>query len=187
MQRAIVILLFTLTGCVSNPVISDINDSSLKVQQPLGTPDGDVQRKADEGCSLYGRRAQRISHVCSDAYCINKVVLFACRGALAVAPQPASSTPSSFASPPPATSSSPTTPTPASYGSAPLVPTNASEETIRQVQSALQERGFDPGPVDGQYTQATKFAVHDFQSRQGLVSNGTLDGPTLKALGIKEE
>jgi Putative peptidoglycan binding domain len=82
-------------------------------------------------------------------------------------------------------SPSPATQDSTSYTNTPLVPTGVSKDTVMQVQMALKKLGYDPGPVTGEYTQTTKITVHDFQSNQGLVSNGTLDGPTLQALGIE--
>jgi hypothetical protein len=69
-----------LVSCATvEPVISDISDSSLKVEQNLGQKDDAVMRKAKEGCALYNKSATRISHTCLDTYCFTKKVLFACR------------------------------------------------------------------------------------------------------------
>lgn len=82
MKHIIVVLLtgMFVAGCAAAPaVISDINDSSLKVQTGLGTTDEMVWTKAREGCSLYGKSPVRISHTCRDEYCFSKQVLFACK------------------------------------------------------------------------------------------------------------
>jgi len=56
-------------------------------------------------------------------------------------------------------------------------------EGIRKVQTALQKRGVDPGPIDGIYGPLTKEAVRTFQSRFGMKPTGELDNQTLFALG----
>jgi peptidoglycan hydrolase-like protein with peptidoglycan-binding domain len=56
-------------------------------------------------------------------------------------------------------------------------------EGIRQVQQALQDKGFDPGPVDGVLGSRTKEAVLQFQNRYGIDSNGKVDNQTLFTLG----
>ena len=67
-------------GCTPRPaVISDINDSSLKVETGLGTTDAMIQATAAEGCALYGKTPVWISHRCIDEYCFRKTVLFACK------------------------------------------------------------------------------------------------------------
>ena len=56
--------------------------------------------------------------------------------------------------------------------------------TIRQIQAALKERGYDPGPVDNEMGARTKVALASFQKDKGLPV-GNLDFETLKALGIQ--
>ncbi len=81
MKHVIVALLtgMFVVGCETPAVISDINDSSLKVQAGFGTTDQMIMSKAREGCGLYGKKATRISQTCTDEYCFGKQVLFACR------------------------------------------------------------------------------------------------------------
>lgn len=81
MKHVIVALLtgMFVAGCARSAVISDISDSSLKVQTGLGTTDEMVMRKAREGCGLYGKTPVRISHICLDGYCFSKQILFACK------------------------------------------------------------------------------------------------------------
>ena len=74
-----VIVALLVSGCSTPAVISDIDDSSLKVQGGMGTTENDYYAKAKEGCSLYNKKPVRISHVCIDAYCTRKSVLFACK------------------------------------------------------------------------------------------------------------
>lgn len=68
-----------LAGCSSTPVISDISDSSVKVQSQAASADATVMAKANEGCGLYKKKAVALSRRCLDGYCINKEYLFACQ------------------------------------------------------------------------------------------------------------
>jgi len=63
---------------------------------------------------------------------------------------------------------------------------NLSQDNIRQVQQALQRKGFDPGPVDGILGPKTKEAVRNFQDRYGMNASGDIDNQTLFALGVPE-
>ena len=58
--------------------------------------------------------------------------------------------------------------------------------TIRQIQQALIDRGYDVGPpgVDNILGKYTKAALKEFQKANGLPVGG-LDFETLKALGVK--
>ena len=56
--------------------------------------------------------------------------------------------------------------------------------TIRSVQQALNDRGYNAGPVDGQWGAATRDAVKRFQQVTGLPATGELGRPTLAALGV---
>jgi peptidoglycan hydrolase-like protein with peptidoglycan-binding domain len=51
------------------------------------------------------------------------------------------------------------------------------------VQQALQDKGFDPGPIDGIVGAKTQEAVRNFQDRYGIAASGGLDNQTLYALG----
>jgi hypothetical protein len=57
-------------------------------------------------------------------------------------------------------------------------------ELIRQVQRRLRERGFDAGPVNGDFGAKTQAALAQFQLAQNLPVSGGLDSPTLDALGV---
>jgi murein L,D-transpeptidase YcbB/YkuD len=59
-------------------------------------------------------------------------------------------------------------------------------DKIRQVQQALQNKGFDPGPIDGIFGPKTKEAVRNFQDRYGMKADGEIDNQTLYALGKPE-
>jgi peptidoglycan hydrolase-like protein with peptidoglycan-binding domain len=49
---------------------------------------------------------------------------------------------------------------------------------VRAAQQALQDKGFDPGPVDGMMGAKTTAAVKEFQQKNNLTVTGTLDADT---------
>lgn len=49
----------------------------------------------------------------------------------------------------------------------------------------LRALGFDPGAVDGVFTEQTAEAIRQYQRRYGLVVSGLLDSATRQALGIE--
>jgi hypothetical protein len=49
---------------------------------------------------------------------------------------------------------------------------------VRSAQQALQEKGFDPGPVDGVMGAKTTAAIKEFQQKNNLTVTGTLDTDT---------
>ena len=55
---------------------------------------------------------------------------------------------------------------------------------IRQAQERLDEKGFDPGPINGQMGAKTQDALRQFQRAQGLSPTGELGERTRKALGM---
>ena len=57
-------------------------------------------------------------------------------------------------------------------------------EEVRLIQSALKERGYYTGNVDGIFGTVTKNAVMNFQRDNGLTVDGIAGKNTLKALGI---
>jgi peptidoglycan hydrolase-like protein with peptidoglycan-binding domain len=60
-----------------------------------------------------------------------------------------------------------------------------SPATVRQVQQALNQKGYDVGNVDGNWGQETSSAVQNFQQAQGLEPTGNLNMRTLSALGVQ--
>lgn len=58
----------------------------------------------------------------------------------------------------------------------------SSGETIRQIQLALTQAGFDPKGADGHYGQDTATAVRGFQTAKSLPANGTLDDTSWQSL-----
>jgi peptidoglycan hydrolase-like protein with peptidoglycan-binding domain len=57
-------------------------------------------------------------------------------------------------------------------------------ERYRQIQQALAEKGYDPGPVDGQWGPEWVEALKKFQSEQNLTPDGKLGALSLIALGL---
>jgi len=55
---------------------------------------------------------------------------------------------------------------------------------VRNVQQALNDKGYNAGAVDGQWGPATEDAVRRFQQASGLPQTGGLEPPTLTALGV---
>lgn len=55
---------------------------------------------------------------------------------------------------------------------------------VKRLQRELRTKGFDPGPVDGNYGAQTEEAVWDFQRNNNLVPSGIADRETLSALGL---
>ena len=49
---------------------------------------------------------------------------------------------------------------------------------IQVAEAHLQDFGFDPGPIDGNYTAETQAAVRGYQARYGLPVSGLLDYTT---------
>lgn len=71
-------------------------------------------------------------------------------------------------------------------GSKPSGTTNgvAGSEQVKNVQKALQEKGKDPGPIDGLMGPRTQAALRDFQKDQKLPETGRADTQTLEKLGV---
>jgi peptidoglycan hydrolase-like protein with peptidoglycan-binding domain len=60
------------------------------------------------------------------------------------------------------------------------------QSSIRQVQQLLQQKGFDPGPLDGIVGPRTREATRKYQDRFGMKASGEIDNQTLFALGQVE-
>lgn len=61
---------------------------------------------------------------------------------------------------------------------------NASPETIRAIQYALQRRGYNPGPIDGRLGTQTVSAMQKFQADNGL-AQGQVSLEAVEALGVR--
>ncbi len=57
-----------------------------------------------------------------------------------------------------------------------------SGETVKKVQKLLKNLGYYTGSIDGDYGNGTKTAVKNFQKRNGLTANGTVNSKTLAKL-----
>jgi peptidoglycan hydrolase-like protein with peptidoglycan-binding domain len=55
---------------------------------------------------------------------------------------------------------------------------------VKKVQQALQDKGMDPGPIDGKMGPKTMAALKQFQKDQKLPESGKLDDQTREKLGI---
>lgn len=67
-----------LAGCGGEPIVADIGQDKVQIQSTGSTPE-QIMAKATESCALYKRVAKPMgSYRCVDAYCIQKIHLFAC-------------------------------------------------------------------------------------------------------------
>lgn len=57
-------------------------------------------------------------------------------------------------------------------------------DIIRQLQARLKQLGYDPGPLDGVYSDKMKEAVIEFQHHNQLETDGVVGPKTLQALGF---
>jgi len=61
---------------------------------------------------------------------------------------------------------------------------NLTRDQILQLQQALNDNGFDAGPVDGVLGPQTSAALKRFQSKAGLQPTGHIDQQTLALVGM---
>lgn len=54
----------------------------------------------------------------------------------------------------------------------------------RQLQQALRNAGYDPGPIDGVYGERTRQAVMDWQRANNMEATGRADRQMMSALGV---
>ena len=71
-------------------------------------------------------------------------------------------------------------------GPNPAIASNSpyTSSTVRNVQQALNDKGFNAGTADGQWGPGTETALKQFQTAQGMPSTGVLDARTMNALGV---
>jgi carboxyl-terminal processing protease len=62
---------------------------------------------------------------------------------------------------------------------------NLEEEQKKDIEQALQEKGFEPGSVDGVIDSQTQSAISKFQRDNNLPATGTVDEQTAKQLGVE--
>lgn len=58
-----------------------------------------------------------------------------------------------------------------------------SNVAARQIQTALYNAGYDPGPIDGKLGKKTKLAIKEFQRDNGLSPDGVVGNKTWSKLG----
>jgi peptidoglycan hydrolase-like protein with peptidoglycan-binding domain len=58
---------------------------------------------------------------------------------------------------------------------------------VEEIQNALKEDGFDPGPIDGVMGAQTRAAIKGLQKAKGLKATGKIDSKTQLALNRKKE
>jgi peptidoglycan hydrolase-like protein with peptidoglycan-binding domain len=68
---------------------------------------------------------------------------------------------------------------------APIFVTPPASATVRRVQQALNDRGFQAGPPDGVFGPSTQTALRNFQAAERLEATGRLNRATLDALGVR--
>jgi peptidoglycan hydrolase-like protein with peptidoglycan-binding domain len=67
------------------------------------------------------------------------------------------------------------------------IPVYVSTAYVRQIQQALNERGYDVGEVDGLWGESTQQAAENFQRANGLEPNGRLDVNLLSELQLAQQ
>ena len=62
---------------------------------------------------------------------------------------------------------------------------NLEKEKKKDIEQALQDKGFEPGSVDGVIDTQTQSAISKFQRDNNLPATGTVDEQTAKRLGVE--
>jgi hypothetical protein len=62
---------------------------------------------------------------------------------------------------------------------------NLEKEKKKDIEQALQDKGFEPGSVDGVIDRQTQSAISKFQRHNNLPATGTVDEQTAKQLGVE--
>jgi peptidoglycan hydrolase-like protein with peptidoglycan-binding domain len=62
---------------------------------------------------------------------------------------------------------------------------NLEKEKKKDIEQALQDKGFEPGSVDGVIDTQTQSAISQFQRDNNLPATGTVDEQTAKQLGVE--
>jgi peptidoglycan hydrolase-like protein with peptidoglycan-binding domain len=60
------------------------------------------------------------------------------------------------------------------------------QQRVRDVQQALKDKGFDPGPIDGVQGPQTTAALKAYQKAEGLEATGKVDPQTMTKLNMSE-
>ena len=72
----------------------------------------------------------------------------------------------------------------AAFANVHTIGAQADAATVKQVQQALNDKGFDAGPADGIAGPKTQAALQKFQQSQGVAASGSIDVQTLASLGV---
>jgi peptidoglycan hydrolase-like protein with peptidoglycan-binding domain len=59
-----------------------------------------------------------------------------------------------------------------------------SRARYKEIQTALKKRGYDPGPIDGDWGSKTAAALRQFEKDHQLPADGKLDALVLITLGL---
>jgi hypothetical protein len=62
---------------------------------------------------------------------------------------------------------------------------NLEKEKKKDIEQALQDKGFEPGSVDGVIDSQTQSAISQFQRDNNLPATGMVDQQTAKQLGVE--
>ena len=68
-----------------------------------------------------------------------------------------------------------------------LCETNTTKERVQRIQQALLDKGFDPGPIDGDVGSRTMAAINAYQRAQGLPVDEYLNIETVRSLGVEPQ
>jgi peptidoglycan hydrolase-like protein with peptidoglycan-binding domain len=71
------------------------------------------------------------------------------------------------------------------YGASVHGSSSMSTETVRQVQQALSDKGYDVGPIDGMMGPRTSAALRSYQQKTNLTGARGMDSQTLESLGVQ--
>ena len=66
----------------------------------------------------------------------------------------------------------------------PVLKLGDNDPSVKLLQDALKNKGFDPGAIDGDFGPATESAVVAFQKSEGLVADGVAGPRTQQKLGL---
>jgi peptidoglycan hydrolase-like protein with peptidoglycan-binding domain len=62
-----------------------------------------------------------------------------------------------------------------------------SDDDVKHVQQTLSDKGYNPGPVDGQMGPQTRDAIGKYQKDQGLKITHHIDSNTADKMGVPQE
>ncbi len=67
----------------------------------------------------------------------------------------------------------------------PMSPAQLDRARVKQIQQALDQKGFNAGKTDGIWGPKSRSALRQFQRNKNLQANGKVDQSTLSALGVQ--